>query len=200
MTTAMGVTPEQYALGILCRHRDAMSRPDFQNIADDAALSVREVETLWEQLLAGRTPKPDYRAPGRVKTLTRPSATHAPPSPPAATVAPPAGAGEPPAWRAAADHPNAKVRRAAAKAIAAVEAVEQLLAAEAGKDELRKKEARLAAQLAAVRAEIRGKPQAKADSGESSEKVPCPECGDLVNPHRLPQHRNRSAKHQAADA
>lgn len=200
MTAELGVTPEKYALSILRRHRDAMSRPDFQNIADDAALSAREVEALWEQLLAGRTTKPDYRSPGRVQpsqTLDRPRVAHAP-SPPGQN-ADPRPVETPPAWRAAADHPNAKVRRAVAKAIAAVEVVEQLLAAEARKDELRKKEARLAAQLAAVRAEIRGKAPAKADPGESSEKVPCPECGDLVNSHRLPQHRNRSAKHQAAD-
>ena len=145
------------------------------------------MEAIRDRLL--NTRKPAYTDPGRVQTLTRPSATHAPPSPPAATVAPPAGAGEPPAWRAAADHPNAKIRRAVAKAAAAVETVEQLLAAETTKDELRRKEAKLAAQLAAVRAELRGK-------AAPSEKVTC-ECGDLVNPHRLPQHRNRSAKHGA---
>jgi hypothetical protein len=149
MTTTLGVSAEQYALGHLRRHRDAMSRPDMQNIADDSGLTVREVAALWEQLLADRVPK----------TLDRPRAAHAPTSPQSATVATPARPVETPApssWLAAKDHPSAKVRRLYAKATGAVAALEAALAAESEKDKLREKEARLAAQLAKVRAELRG--------------------------------------------
>ena len=154
MTASLGVSAEVLCERLLRKAWDGAYKPDLTQIADECALTIREVEAIRDRLL--NTRKPAYTDPGRVQTLTRPSATHAPPSPPAATVAPPAGAGEPPAWRAAADHPNAKIRRAVAKAAAAVETVEQLLAAETTKDELRRKEAKLAAQLAAVRAELRG--------------------------------------------
>jgi hypothetical protein len=183
-----GVPAEVLAERLLRKAWDGAYTPDLNGIADECALTRREVEAIRDRLLNAR--KPAYTDPGRVQTLARPSATHAPPSPPAATVAP-AGAGEPPAWRAAADHPNVKVRRAVAKAAAAVDAVEQLLAAEAGKDELRRKEAKLAAQLAAVRAELRGAAAPKADPGE---QVACTDCGYMATARGMAIHRGRTHK------
>jgi DNA repair exonuclease SbcCD ATPase subunit len=82
------------------------------------------------------------------------------------------------------------------KAVAAVEAVEALVAQEAEKAKLRQREQRLAAELAKVRAELKGDRRATS----SAEKVPCPECGDPVvnSPSGLGVHRGRSKKHRAA--
>jgi hypothetical protein len=145
MTTAAPLTQtaEQYALGCLRRHRDAMTYPNMQAIADDSALTVREVEKLWEQLLAGRAPKP----------LDQPRVVHAPPSPPAATTTPTRPV-EAPTWQSAKDHPSPGIRAKHKRAVAAIADLEEALAAEDAKDKLRAKEARLLAELAKVRAEL----------------------------------------------
>ena len=166
------ITAEDYAATLLKPYLDKMERPPLNEIADESALTVREVEAIRDRLLAGRRPQPDYRAPGRVAT---PAASAPAPTP------------EP--WRAAVDHPNARIRRAGAKAVAAVAAVEALLADDAGKAKLRQREAKLLAELTKVRAELRG-------DAPATERIPCPDCGDLVHPHRIKQHANRSSKHR----
>jgi hypothetical protein len=185
-TAALGVSAEQYALGHLRRHRDAMSRPDMQNIADDSGLTVREVAALWEQLLADRVPK----------TLDRPRAAPAP-SPlgqNAATPARPVETPAPSSWLSAKDHPSARIRGKYKRAVAAVADLEAALAAEGEKDKLREKEARLAAQLAKVRAELRGGGSSMPRSESTAARVPCPGgCGkDFAGAHGIVMHRART--------
>jgi hypothetical protein len=163
-----GKSPEAYCEQLVRAALAANAVPDINAIADQCALEPRDVVLIRDRVLAGRKPVTDYRTPGRVVTA----------------VPTPAPVSE--AWRAGIDHPQAKVRRAAAKAVAAVVLVESLLAEDAGKAKLREKESRLAAELAKVRAELRG---------SGVQKVPCPDCGDPVQPSRMPQHRARSAKH-----
>lgn len=188
--TATGIaqSAEQYALGILRRHRDSMSRPDFQDIADDSALTAREVQELWEKLLADRAPKAPRPAAGHPRTDL----------PPSATVATPARLVEaPPSWLSAKDHPSARIRGKYKRAIAAVADLEAALVAEQEKEKLREKEARLAAQLAKVRAEIRGASPMPRDPKPAADLVACPDCGDMVTSGGMGVHRSRSKKHRA---
>jgi len=166
-----GKTPEAYCEQLVRAALAADTVPDVSAIADECALEPRDVVLIRDRVLAGRKPMAEYRAPGRVVTA----------------VPNPAPAAE--AWRAAVGHPNAKIRRAAAKAVAAVVLVESLLAEDAGKAKLREREAKLAAELAKVRAELRG-------SAPAAERVIC-ECGDSVRADRIKQHALRSAKHTA---
>lgn len=171
-------TAEEYALGVLRRHRDSMTRPDFQTIADDAALSAREVQALWEKLLAGRTPKPLDRP--RVPPVT----SHSPSS------AKPAGPVEAPAsWLKAKDHPSALIRRKYNNAVQAIAALEAALAADSEREKLRAKRARLEAALAQVRREL---------AGEARETAPCPDCGHVIGTtlQAIAVHRARSKKHK----
>lgn len=183
-------TAEEYALGVLRRHRDSMTRPDFQIIADDAALSAREVQDLWEKLLAGRVPKP----------LDRPRAVPAAPGSPVTVTAVPhvRPVEAPPSWLTAKDHPSPRIRGKYKRAMAAVADLEAALAKEAEKDKLREKEARLAAQLAKVREELRGGVSMKPARDRSSGLVPCPDCGEQVTTQGLGVHRARSKTHKAA--
>lgn len=179
MTHDVTMSPEQYALGVLRRHRDSMTRPDFQSIGDDSALSAREVERLWEQLLAGRDPKP----------LDRPRAV---PVPPVRAVTP--GPVEAPlSWLAAKDHPSARIRGKYKRAVAAVADLEAALASEEERDKLREKEARLAAQLRTVRAELRGGVPKVRSSSHDTDRVVCPGCGkDFAGGHGIVMHRTRT--------
>ena len=163
-----------YAAQLLRPYLDKMERPPLQDIADETALTVREVEAIMDRLLSGR--RDTRQAPSR------------PVPTPAAT--PTLAAPEPPAWLAALDHPTARIRKAAVKAQVAVAAVERLLAEDAGKAALRAREAKLRAELAKVRAEL-GHPTG---SGSQRPKVACPDCGDVVG--NLGVHRARSKKHR----
>lgn len=179
------VSAQEYALGTLRRHRDSMTRPDFQQIADDSGLYAHEVQALWEKLLAGRAPTP----------LDRPRAVSSAPSPPVANPAPPAGAVEatpPVSWLRAKDHTSARVRRLYEKATQAVAQLEEALAAEAEKDKLREKEARLIAQLAKVRAELRGGVSV-GETRPAGERIVCSGCGkDFAGAHGIVVHRTRT--------
>jgi hypothetical protein len=163
------ITAEDYAAQLLRPHLDRMERPPLQDIADECALTVREVEAIMERMLSGRRD-------------TRPAPSRTVPT----TVAAP----QPPAWLAALDHPTARIRKAAEKAQAGVQAVERLLAEDAGKAALRAREAKLRAELAKVRAEL-GHPTGTASPRP---KVACPDCGDLVG--NLGVHLARSKKHR----
>jgi hypothetical protein len=163
-----GKTPEAYCEQLIRAALVADTVPNVDAIADQCALEPRDVVLIRDRVLAGRKPMGDYRAPGRVVPAPQPVTE---------------------AWRAGIDHPNAKIRRAAAKAVAAVVAVEQLLAEDAGKAKLREREAKLAAELAKVRAELKG-------DTAPVERVRC-DCGDMVRADRIKQHALRSAKHAA---
>lgn len=179
MTHDVTMSPEQYALGVLRRHRDSMTRPDFQIIGDDAALTAREVERLWEQLLADRVPKPLDRpraAPAPVQAAQTPGPVEAPPS-----------------WLTAKEHPSAKVRRLYTKAVDAVAALEAALAAELERDKLRDKQTRLERELAKVRAELQGGVPKVRSSSHDTDRVPCPGCGkDFAGGHGIVMHRTRT--------
>jgi hypothetical protein len=164
-----GKTPEAYCEQLIRAALVADTVPNVDAIADRCALEPRDVVLIRDRVLAGRKPMTDYRAPGRVA---------APAPQPTAE-----------AWRAGIDHPQVKIRRAAAKAVAAVQAVEALLADDAGKVKLREREAKLAAELAKVRAELKG-------DTAPVERVRC-DCGDMVRADRIKQHALRSAKHAA---
>jgi hypothetical protein len=111
-----------------------------------------------------------------------------------ANPAPPAGAVEvtpPVSWLRAKDHPSARVRRLYEKATQAVAQLEEALAAEVEKDKLREKEARLAAQLAKVRAELRGGVSMREPRPEGEH--PCPGCGRaFTTPQGVALHRSRT--------
>lgn len=180
MSPQPGIPAEEYALGVLRRHRDSMTRPDFQAVADDCGLYATQVERMWEQLLAGRT----------LKTLDRPQAVPQPSPRLAAVTAPPGPVeGSPPAWTAAKDHPSARIRGKYRRAVSAVADLENALAAELEKDKLRARKARLEEQLAKVKAELTGPPTAAKPSGVPTD---CPKCGATFNgAHGLLIHTKR---------
>lgn len=169
------VPAETYAEQLLRKAWDGAYTPDLRAIADETALTVREVEAIRDRMLSGRK---DHRAPG----ATRPAAVPLRPEPPAPPV-------QVEAWRRAIDHPNRRLAGKATKVLALIADIEAGLAAEAERDTLRAKEVKLAAELAKVRAQLRG-------DAPAAERVPCPDCGDLVLPTRIRQHALRSRKHQ----
>ena len=177
---ALVTTAEEYAAGMIRRALDSAVRPDLRHIADETALTVPEVEAIRDRILSGKR---------GTQTLGRPRAAQPPAVLPVA-VAPPAGPAEPADWRAAKDHPSAKVRNAYAKAVAAVVHVESLIAEDAEKAKLRQREQRLAAELAKVRAELKGPPKpGPAADGEHR----CPRCPRTFNHQRgLSRHLNET--------
>ena len=181
MSTSGGVSAEQYALGLLRRNRDSMTRPNFQQVADDSALTVEEVVELWEKLLADRAPKPLAR------THLVPAAAS-----PGVHAVPDVRPGEVQSWQAAKDHPSARIRRKYNTAVQAIAALEGAMARDAAQAKLRAKEARLRAELEKTRRELAGNPQ----------KAPCPECGTQIglSAQARAVHLARSQKHKAGGA
>jgi hypothetical protein len=175
-TNPIKVTADDYALGVLRRHRDSMTRPDFQQIADDSGLYAHEVQALWEKLLAGRDPKPSTGGP---VTKAAPPVLARVQGPPVET---------PPTWQAAKDHPSARIRRKYNQAVTAIAALEEALTKDTEQAKLRAKEARLKAELEKVRRELAG----------DQVKRPCPDCGQHIGTtaQALAVHRSRSRKHK----
>ena len=145
---ALVTTAEEYAAGMIRRCLDSAVRPNLQEIADETALTVREVEEIRDRMLSGKR---------GTQTLGRPRAAP-PPLHSGTDATSPAGPAEALDWQTARDHPSAKVRDAYGRAVAAIVRVESLLAEDAAKARLRDREAKLAAELAKVRAELKGAP------------------------------------------
>lgn len=137
------VSAEEYAEGLIRRAVDSATVPNISEIAEKAALSVREVEAIRDRMYSGKrraqTPRPGVVPPS----------SH------------PAGALD---WRAAKGHADPRIRGLHARAEACVQAVLEALRQWDADTALRAEEARLQAQLDAVRAKLNGHHQ-------------CPDCG-----------------------
>ena len=154
VTALPGMTAEEYAAGMIRRALDSAVVPDLPHIADESALTLREVEAIRDRILSGKR---------GTQTLGRSRAVAPIPPVPAAS---PAGPAEPDSLIAGAlGHADATVRRVAKKAhdahvrlgLLLDELREALEAADEAATEAARRAERIA-KLEAELAELRGAP------------------------------------------
>ena len=170
MSAEVREAAEQLAARMIRAALDNATTPDLERIAEQTALTPREVSALRDRMLSGKRHHQTPR-PGTV-----------PPSPagPRLTVVT-----DPEPWRAAGrDHPDAAVRKLHARATAAVVALEAALADYARTAAKRAERDQLRARLAELDAEL--KPRKPA--GQWS----CPPCSkSFTSSQGLALHRTR---------
>lgn len=174
------VTGQQHAANPIRTELNSGRAPDIQHIADESALTAREVSDIRDQVAAGRYREPPRNAPPRPAPTARPQ--------PRSPVPDPAPAD---AWRRGLDHPVKRIARKAARVQTLIGEVVADLAAESERDALRAKEAELAAQLAKVRAQLTNKTTA----APAAPKESCPDCpwsGVRLGMHRALKHKEAS--------
>lgn len=176
---ALGLSAEEYAAGAIRRALDSACVPDLRAIADDSALTVREVTAIRDHILSG---KREHRDLGR-------------------GVVPPPPTDSPDVDRiiaAALDRPEAKVRALAKRAHdarqRAAALVDDLRAAVVAAEEDAAERARRAKRIAKLEAELAAlRPKSAPPRRMPTAQVECPLCGWVGV--RLAQHEAR--RHRA---
>jgi DNA repair exonuclease SbcCD ATPase subunit len=86
--------------------------------------------------------------------------------------------------------PERSIARAATKAVAAIEALAEVIAADGERAQLRAELAKAEATVAQIKAKIRG-PKKTAPAVEA-DRVPCPTCGKPIKPAGMAVHQHKA--------
>jgi enamine deaminase RidA (YjgF/YER057c/UK114 family) len=176
MTTNAAI---QAAKTMISREFDACRRPNIAEIAGATGLLPTSIEVLIDEVRAARqTPRQRPKPAAPVAAVKpAPVTTTA-----AATVTTSGQAGIDLAWL---DHPVPRVRKAAKRAMDAITAAVEAIAAEAANVEAYQRREQLLAELADLDKQLGG-------------KTACPDCGRAVSSTGMRLHARRSKAHATA--
>lgn len=88
------------------------------------------------------------------------------------------------------DSPERSIARAAAKAVAAIENLADVIVADGERAKLRDELAKAEARVAQLKAKIRG--PKKTEPSVEAERVPCPTCGKPIKPAGMAVHQHKA--------
>lgn len=181
VSASPGLTAEQYAANLIRRALDSAVVPDLPRIADESALTLREVEGIRDRILSGKRGTQDLGRPrAPLAAIPAPAA----PSRPAG----PAQTDDEQLIANGINHKSAKVRRVAKKchdaSVRLGLLLDELRAALVDADESAAEAARRAkriAKLEAELAELRGNPKRPVrpvrERQQTFPRTVCPACG-----------------------